>query len=128
MPRIDGVVFEKIPSSHEDERRTLTAFFNMDVPGFEGAEQLKMAVAKQDCVLGRHYHDYAELFFVITGEAFFKLEGRGTGRQDAIILPTGYRLLIPPLVWHEAQVERGTLLLCLTEMRYVSPEHNDHRV
>ncbi len=127
MPNIPGVIIERIPGSHEDDRRTLTSVFNMDMPGLEKTEQLKISVAKKDCVLGRHYHYYAELFAVLAGEVFFKLEGKGSGKQDALVLAPCYRLLIPPLVWHEAHVERGTLLICLAEERYVSPGHNDHK-
>ncbi|MDP3948734.1 MAG: cupin domain-containing protein [bacterium] len=124
---IPRVVFEKIPGFHDDDRRMLTPVFNMDIPGFKGVKQLNVAAMKRDGVLGRHYHDYAELFAVLNGKAVFRLNDDLIGEKHEYELVPGYRLLIPAGVWHEAQVDGGTILIGLTEERYVSPEHNDHK-
>jgi mannose-6-phosphate isomerase-like protein (cupin superfamily) len=123
---IPGVVLEKIPGAHDDDRRTLTPVFNMDMEGFRGAKQLKLAFLKKDAVLGKHYHHYAELFTVYGGKAVFVLTPE-TGESEAFEITPGLRLLIPAGIRHEAQVEGGTLLIGLTEEQYVSPEHNDHK-
>lgn len=123
---IPGVILEDIPGAHDDERRTLVPVFNMNLEGFKGAEQLKLALLKKNSVLGRHYHNYAELFTVYGGTATFKLTSPD-GLTEEYVIHQGQRLLIPAGVWHEAQVEGGTLLIGLTEERYISPEHNDKR-
>ena len=111
-----GVVFEKIPGTHDDDRRTLTPIFNMDVPGFKGAEQMKVAAMKRDGVLGSHHHHYAELFTVLSGKAVFELTDTGaTFISEEHILVPGWRLLIPSYVYHSAKVDAGTILLGLTE-------------
>ncbi len=123
---IPGVVLEPIPGTHDDERRTLVPVFNMDLTGFKGAEQLKLALIKKDSILGQHYHHYAELFTVYGGKAVFCLKS-GDGQTEEYTLTPGHRLLIPAGVRHEARIDGGTLLIGLTEETYVSPEHNDHK-
>ena len=121
---IDGVVFEDIPGAHDDERRTLTPVFNMDLV-FRPAEQLKIAHMKIDGVLGRHYHAYGELFTVASGQAAFTLTDRETREQETYLLVPGKRLLVPAGLLHEAKVVAGTILIGLTERRYVDAATND---
>jgi mannose-6-phosphate isomerase-like protein (cupin superfamily) len=122
-----GVTLEKIPHSHDDERRTLIPAFNTDMEGFSEAKQLKLALLKKDSVLGKHWHDYAELFTVYGGNAVFVLAPRDGGEPEEFLLQPGWRLLIPARIWHEARVEGGTLLIGLTEEKYISPDFNDHK-
>lgn len=127
---INGVVFEDIPEGHEDHRRRLYAPFNGDVPGFARAMQVKVAEVKQgeNIVLGKHYHLYAELFFVLKGQVTFKLtELGGAGETNEFVLVPGKRLLIPIAVQHEGLAQADSILIGLTEERYVSPEHNDRK-
>lgn len=126
---IDGVVFEDIPEGHEDHRRKLYAPFNGDVRGFSGAAQVKVAEVKQGehIVLGRHYHLYGELFFVLRGQVTFKLTALGGDETNEFVLVPGKRLLVPLGVMHEGRAQADTILIGLTEERYVSPEHNDRK-
>jgi hypothetical protein len=107
-----GVTLEKIPHSHDDERRTLIPAFNTDMEGFSEAKQLKLALLKKDSVLGN---------------AVFVLAPRDGGEPEEFLLQPGWRLLIPARIWHEARVEGGTLLIGLTEEKYISPDFNDHK-
>jgi len=125
---INGVVHERLPAGnyHEDERRTLTSVFNGDVPGFPVAEQLKVALLKENRTLGGHFHYYPELFAVYSGRAVFRLTHPETGAIEEFELIPGMRLMIPPGIFHTADIEAGTVLLGLTQQRYISPEINDH--
>ena len=125
---IPGVIFEDLPKEnyHEDERRTLTSVFNGDVPGFPCAEQVKFAHMKETRELGRHFHCYPELFYVLSGKATFTLQPPDIGNGYTFELVPGKRLLIPPRVFHSALVEAGTILCGLTQMKYISPKVNDH--
>ncbi len=126
---INGVVFEDIPEGHEDHRRKLYAPFNSDVPGFKGAAQVKVAEVKrgENIVLGRHYHLYGELFFVLKGQVTFKLTALGDNETNEFVLVPGKRLLVPLGVQHEGLAQADSILIGLTEEPYVSPEHNDHK-
>jgi len=125
---IPGVIYEDLPKEnyHDDERRTLTSVFNGDVPGFPCAEQLKFAHMKETRKLGGHFHYYPELFYILSGKATFTLMHPKTGENYTFELVPGKRLLIPPLVFHSAEIEAGTILCGLTQMKYISPQVNDH--
>lgn len=125
---IDGVIYEDLPKEnyHDDDRRTLTSVFNGDVPGFPVAEQLKFALMKETRKLGGHFHYYPELFCVVSGKAVFTLVSPKTAENYTYELVPGKRLLIPPGVFHSAEIEAGTLLCGLTQMKYISPQMNDH--
>ena len=120
-----NVVFEDIPGNHIDNRRTLTTIFNTDISEFKVAAQVKVATMKKTAKLGGHYHRYAELFTVLSGKAMFKLTDRDSGESHAFEIVPGKRLIIPAEVFHEALVDKGTILLGLTEEPYISAEHND---
>ncbi len=64
---IDGVIYGSRGIDHEDNRRALMTAFNGDLGDFV-ARQVKFAVLKKDAILGGHYHDYDELFYLLEGE------------------------------------------------------------
>ncbi len=108
---------------HEDERRTLVSFFNGDF----AASQLKIAEMKKDAKLWWHYHLYAELFTVLSGEAVFRVLNLDDPQKEIsefIVIPWK-KLYIPARHPHEASVKAGTILLWATQEPYISPEHND---
>jgi hypothetical protein len=125
MP-IQDVVFEPRGIDHEDARRALMTIFNGDLGDFV-ARQVKIARVKQDSVLGGHYHDYRELFYLLAGQAQFDLKCVRTGEQDTKILVPEWRILIPPLVAHKVAIVQGSILVGLTEQQYVSAAQNDHK-
>ena len=80
---------------------------------------------KQDAILGGHYHDYRELFYMLKGDATFYLEDPKTRDRIFYHLDEGSRLLIPAFIAHKAEVKAGSILVGFTEKPYLSPEVND---
>ena len=109
----------KIPVSHEDDRRTLTAIFNGDFT----SKQVKILHSKTRAILGGHYHNYPELFYVLKGSFSFSLEIDNETQNG--ILTEGYRLVIPPHVKHTMLFEPDTITIEATTEPYLSPEEND---
>jgi len=114
---------QHIPISHEDERRRLTAVMNGDFT----AKQIKILDIKETSVLGGHYHNYSELFYIVSGKATFTLESVDTKERVTVTLKPNDRLIIGPRIAHEVVMNEGTLTIEATEQPYVSPEINDVR-
>ncbi len=123
---IEGVLYEKRGIDHEDERRALLTAFNGDLGDF-AALQVKFARMHKDAVLGGHYHNYRELFYLLDGEATFDLMDIQTKEKEQYTLAVGNRILIPARVAHKGFVKQGSILVGCTEEKYVSPAHNDHK-
>jgi mannose-6-phosphate isomerase-like protein (cupin superfamily) len=121
--KIQGLLFEHIGICHEDSRRSLLAVFN----GTFKAEQARLAVARRACLLGGHYHDSAELFFVIIGIALFTVEAVDPPHvREFYTLQAGDALRVPARIAHLAQVTSGTILETFTERQYTTPADYDH--
>ncbi len=114
---------QHIPVSHEDERRKLTAIMSGDFV----AKQIKLLDIKKTSVLGGHYHEYSELFYIVTGRAAFTLESVDTKEKVPVTLKPGDRLVIGPRIAHSVVMTKGTMTIEATEQPYVSPEVNDVR-
>lgn len=62
---------DKIIQKHEDDRRTLTEWIS-DYP----IRACKVVEAKEDCVVGEHYHkDKDEIFYMLKGNGVVTLDG-----------------------------------------------------
>lgn len=121
--QIPGLLFEHIGICHADNRRSMLALFN----GTFKAEQARLAVTKRACLLGGHYHDSAELFFVILGLALFTVEAVDPPHaREFYTLQVGDALRVPARIAHLAQLTAGTILQTFTERRYTSPDDYDH--
>lgn len=109
-------------------KKTPLTVFNGDFGGFV-ARQVKFAIInkKEDVILGGHYHDYRELFYMLKGEATFHLKDIITEGEKNYNLKEGTRLLILPKIAHKAEVKRGSILVGCTEKPYISPEVNDKK-
>ena len=114
---------DKIGVAHEDGRRKLTAVFN---DGFS-AKQIKVLEVKKTSILGNHYHDYRELFYIYKGWAVFTLVDVKTEERRIVRLGAGDRLIIDPKIAHRVKIRKGTMTVEATEKPYVSPEENDRR-
>lgn len=125
---IDGVIYEQLGIEHQDERRVLRVMFNGDLSDF-AARQVKFLEVSQnrDAVLGGHYHDYRELFYVLQGVVVFDLETIDTKERESYTLGVGGRLFIPACVAHRATCIKGSILVGCTEQPFVSAEHNIHK-
>jgi quercetin dioxygenase-like cupin family protein len=123
---IKGVIYQSRGVNHEDHRRTLLTAFNGDLGDFV-AKQVKFAMMKEDAVLGGHYHDYDELFYLLGGEGTFALKDPAEELIERYDMIRGDRLFIPRGIAHRATVKAGSILVGCTGEPYVSPEHNDHR-
>lgn len=91
---------------HEDERRTL-----------EDWPEAKVITAKQDCILGGHYHK-------IKTEKFILLSGKATLIINTIVGDVSKKMkksevyTIDPNVKHSFKLEKGSVLLGLCSHPY----------
>lgn len=114
---------ETMKPVHEDERRSLTAMFNGDFT----AKQIKIIKVKKDSVLGNHYHNYRECFYVLKGRAVYTLEDVRTKEQEEVVLLERDRLIIDSKIAHKAFLAKDTVMLEGTEEEYISAKENDVR-
>jgi len=112
-----------IPVAHEDERRWLRTIVNGDF----AVKQIKLLNIKETSVLGNHYHNYSELFYIVSGKATYTLESVDTKEKKTLTLSSGDRLVIGPRVAHKVTMTKGTITIEATEQVYVSSEVNDVR-
>lgn len=121
--KIPGLVFRHVGISHADSRRSLVVPFN----GTFKAEQARLALVERACLLGGHYHDSAELFFVISGLAVFTIEAVDPpNAREFYTLRPGDMLHVPARVGHLAQVTSGTILQTFTERPYRNSREYDN--
>jgi len=120
--KMDGLKIEKVGIEHEDECRFLSAIFNGDFI----AKQIKIIRIKQDSLLGNHYHDYFETFFLLHGEAEYTFEDIFTKEKEKHHIKAGDRITIKPKIAHKALLKAGTVMIEGTGEQYVSAEVNDH--
>ncbi|USN45010.1 MAG: hypothetical protein H6502_03020 [Candidatus Woesearchaeota archaeon] len=121
---LQHILFEKREPDHVDARRGIHTIFNADVGDFV-AQQVKIADIYTGAVLGGHFHNYRELFYVWQGQATFTLCDPATKETREFVLDPQTRLLVPPGIAHKAVVTEGTLLLGATEEPYISAAEND---
>jgi quercetin dioxygenase-like cupin family protein len=114
---------DKIDITHSDERRDLSILFNGDF----NAKQIKIIKVKKDSILGNHYHEYREMFYVLKGQALYDLENVDTKDTDWVMLYAGDRMIIDKHIAHKAKFVEGTITIESTESEYISPEFNDHK-
>ncbi|HIH17979.1 MAG TPA: hypothetical protein HA282_01255 [Nanoarchaeota archaeon] len=126
MP-IEGVILEHSGIAHRDPRGALSGIFNSDLGDFCVRHIDVKDDVPEDAWLGGHYHPYRELHYVISGEATFELEDKGSKERETYCLNPRCRLLIPAFVAHRARVRAGTILLSCAESVYSSAELNDHK-
>ncbi len=114
--RIPGLQHLHVTLAHHDDRRWLFVLFD----GTYVARQARIAIAKEACLLGGHYHNGAEFFVVLSGTAIFTVETVDPPHiREHYTLAGGDQLLVPPRVAHVAQVTDGTVLQTFTEESYV---------
>ncbi len=113
----------KIPTTHEDDRRKLTAIFNGDFI----AKQIKILEIKKEQKMGNHYHLYPELFYVLKGYAEFFLKDIDTQEEQLVVMTDGDCLVIREKIVHKMLATPTTILIEATTEPYVSPEINDRK-
>lgn len=90
---------------HEDERRKLEAY-----------QEGKMITAKEDCVVGLHYHKVkTELFTLISGECrhlYYDIRPGWKVVHDAKMY-NGQIIIIHPYTYHEFHLKKGAVLIGL---------------
>jgi len=117
-----GVLVENRRPDHSDERRDLFTLFN----GNFVAEQVKYVVVHQNAVLGNHYHDYDELFFLLKGKAvFYVQEPHGLSSKQRIEMSEGMTIVVLAGFAHVISIEEGSILFGCTEKPYISSQDND---
>jgi mannose-6-phosphate isomerase-like protein (cupin superfamily) len=121
---IEGVIYTPNRGiDHEDNRRALFTAFN----GEFSARQVKFVDLHRDAVLGGHFHNYGELFYMLEGEGEFTLLDRDSGETETYKLERHGSLIIPSRIPHKALVSKGSILVGATEEPYISASHNDHK-
>lgn len=99
---------------HEDDRRKLVDWSD----GLETAT-CKVITAKEDCVLGRHYHKLkTERFMLVAGEA--EIEREGTREKHSMALHYAY--VVIPYEVHTFYLKKGAILIALIDKVY---DHED---
>lgn len=91
---------------HEDERRIL-----MSMPYKTG--ETKTIIAKQDCLLGNHYHK-------IKTEHFILIEGDATAYIDneLINLKENSKVKVKPNQLHSFKLKKDSVLFCVCSHPY----------
>jgi mannose-6-phosphate isomerase-like protein (cupin superfamily) len=96
--------------THEDERRTLTS-----VPYKDG--EIKIIVAKQDCILGNHYHKIkTEIFRLIEGSGRIKINRKSHTAEH--IMTKEHRYIVDPNEPHVIELKKDTILMCICSHPY----------
>lgn len=122
--KINGVIYESRGIDHQDDRRDLMTVFNGDLGDFV-AQQVKILELKKNSELGGHFHDYAELFYMLKGEGSFILQDPSTKIIEMYNMVKGDRLFVPRGIAHKAEMKRDSILVGCSEQAYISPEKND---
>jgi len=100
---------------HEDKRRTLMDW---------GAIAYKWAIcktiiAKEDCLLGRHYHKRkTELFMLVSGSATLTTGYPHLSRDNTVSMEVGKEYKVSPLTTHTFRLRKGTIMNCLADREY----------
>lgn len=82
----------------------------------------KIVKAKDDCLLGDHYHkEKTERFMLLHGSAKYSLDGSDM-QQMTPLKP----LIVKPNVVHSFYLTQGSLLLCLVDRLY--DESDDYKL
>ena len=124
---LEQVIIEMRGIEHDDDRRTITTACNGDLH-FD-VKQIKFADVKNNTVvLGGHYHEYWEAFYLKQGVAGYVLIDVDDPKKKLVgLMEAGYRLIIPPRVAHKVKLSPNAVLVGMTEKEYVSAEENDHK-
>ncbi len=116
-----GLKYQEIEHAHKDERRTLIPVFNGDFT----ALQIKLLKIKKGSILGNHYHNYRETFYLLEGEAKYIFENIDTKERQKIDLKKNQRITIEPRIAHKARFLTDTIMIEGTQWPYISKEIND---
>jgi len=122
---IEGVIHRRTKLAHEDDRRFLFSIFNGDLGDFR-AVQLKWFEFKKDSWVGKHYHEFAEVFCIIRGGGVYELVDVDCPEQREIFrMERGDTVMIPKRIAHRAIVNKDSIIIAANNELYVSPEEND---
>jgi gentisate 1,2-dioxygenase len=120
---MNGVVIRKLELSHEDERRKIFNVFNGDFL----ARQMKIIDVKAGNTLGKHYHSYSEIRYLMKGRAEYVLQNILTLQKEKVMLEEGEVMITGPFVSHTAYFTEDSLIVEGTEDPYISAELNDYK-
>jgi len=98
---------EKINITHEDDRRILTEIFNGD---FE-IRNINILEIKKDSVLGNHYHNDREIFYLLEGEGSIIFVDIKNGEREEAKFLKGERIIMAPKIAHKLFLKKGSLFM-----------------
>jgi quercetin dioxygenase-like cupin family protein len=100
--------------THDDSRRTLIEWVK-NYP----MRSSKIVIAKEDCIVGDHYHNHkTEIFYLLSGEGEFCLgiDGEWKSLTDVVFVPKGVR--------HTFRLKGGSILLSAASRQFDSKDEN----
>lgn len=99
---------------HEDDRRKL-----VEVIENEPMKTLKILYAKENCVVGDHYHQFkTENFYLLSGSGMLEFEILDTGLSGLNVLEVGKLYKIEPRVYHKFSLTPGSILIGTASAKY----------
>lgn len=118
-----GVFLQQAKMVSEDNRRTLFEVVN----GQLAIRNLKILYVKQgDVVLGKHWHSYAEVRYMMEGRAVFQLENVITGEKGDVTMEKGDVLFVDAYIHHTGTFAADSVMIEGATEMYFSPQYNDH--
>ena len=108
MSQLEQVRFDEGALAHADARRNIYD----PLQGIQGNWHVHnvIAINQAGLELGKHSHDYQELFFTPTGGFYFALADIDEKKPQVYQLDKGKRILIPPNVGHIVVGDAGAIL------------------
>lgn len=113
-----NLVTVKEPLGNKDERREIRDIS----PRIKTYEVLNEGTS-----LGNHFHTLTkEIFYLINGEIYFKLEDSRTGEKEEYNLSKGSLIEIPPFIAHRLFPKKGTIFLGILERDFDPSDFHEY--
>ena len=102
---------------HQDDRRIL-----------ESLPEAKIITAKQDCIIGRHYHKIKTEKFILTlGSCKLVVSSvEGITMTGSFRMKKGHLYSIPPNTYHEFHIKKDSVLIGINSHPYDA--NDDYKV
>ena len=117
-----GVVVRKIKLVHEDERRKILEIMNGEL----NIKNMKILDVKEDSYLGGHWHQYAEVMYMMKGKATnYVMKNIDTNESETFDLEEGDVVFRTGRIVHGGNFKAGSIVIDGACESYVSTDFND---